>query len=496
MAKLAGGSSVQGEDAGPYAHHPGNETRSKRSVFISIAIILAAMAAILFLLPRPATIKPEGWRLLAIFVGIILALMLRPLPGGAAVLLGVTAIIASGALPIGKALSGYADANAWLVLAAFFIGRAQIKAGLARRIALYFVRLMGHSTLGLAYSVILSDVVLGTAIPSNAARSGGVILPITRSLAEIYDSYPGATAGLLGTFLMMALHQGDTIACALFFTGQASNPIGADFAMKIAHVAIDWPRWLWVASVPGLVSLAVVPWVIFKLAKPGIVRTPEAAEFGRKQLEEMGPRTLQENITLVIFLGVCGLWMTSRFHSFATTTVALMGVSALLATGVLSWREAAEEHGAWDVFIWYGGLLMMATALNDFGITTEFAHRVSGMFPGWNWFWVLLLIGIIYFYAHYSFASITSHMVALFPPFFGVLLALGAPPALAAFVLLFFANLSAGLTHYGTTPAAIIFGTGYVSHGMWWRVGFIVSVVNIFIWLTVGMAWWKMIGVF
>ena len=59
-------------------------------------------------------------------------------------------------------------------------------------------------------------------------------------------------------------------------------------------------------------------------------------------------------------------------------------MSALLATGVLTWREAAEEHGAWDVFIWYGGLLMMATALNDFGITTEFAHRVSSLFTGWN----------------------------------------------------------------------------------------------------------------
>ena len=250
--------------------------------------------------------------------------MLRPLPGGAAVLLGVTAIIATGTLPIGKALSGYSDANAWLVLAAFFIGRALIKAGLARRIALYFVRLMGHSSLGLAYSVVF-DVVLACVIPSNAARSGGVILPIARSLAEIYNSYPGPTSGLLGTFLMLALHQGDTVACALFLTGQASNPIGADFAMKIAHVPIDWPRWLWVALVPGLVSLAAVPWVIFKLAKPGIVRTPAAAEFGRKELEAMGPRTRQENITLIIFIAVCGLWITSRFHSFATTTVALMG---------------------------------------------------------------------------------------------------------------------------------------------------------------------------
>ena len=163
----------------------GSEARTRRQIFVSVAIILAVMALILFAVPRPEGIKPEGWRLLAIFAGTILALMLRPLPGGAAVLLGITAIIATGTLPLGKALSGYSDSNAWLILAAFFIGRGLIKAGLARRIALYFVRRIGHTSLGLAYSVIFSDVVLACVIPSNAARSGGVILPITRSLAEI-----------------------------------------------------------------------------------------------------------------------------------------------------------------------------------------------------------------------------------------------------------------------------------------------------------------------
>jgi di/tricarboxylate transporter len=153
------------------AVRPGSETRTRRQVVVSVAIILAVMALILFAVPRPEGIKPAGWRLLAIFAGTILALMLRPLPGGAAVLLGITAIIATGTLPLGKALSGYSDSNAWLILSAFFIGRGLIKAGLARRIALYFVRRIGQSSLGLAYSVIFSDVILACVIPSNAARS-------------------------------------------------------------------------------------------------------------------------------------------------------------------------------------------------------------------------------------------------------------------------------------------------------------------------------------
>ncbi|MCH7978352.1 MAG: DASS family sodium-coupled anion symporter [Acidobacteria bacterium] len=472
----------------------GSGPPTSRNRLVSLGIILAAMAIVLFAVPRPEAIQPEGWRLLAIFVGTVVALMLNPIAGSAAVLLAITATMATGTLSPGEALSGYSNPTVWLVLAAFFIARSLLKTGLARRIALNFVRRIGHTSLGLAYSIVFSDVVLATIIPSNTARSGGVLLPITRSLAEIYHSRPGASSGLLGTYLMLALYQGDVIACAMFLTGQASNPLGAELATQIAHVPVDWARWLWAALLPGLVSLALVPWVIFRLAKPGIVRTPAATEFARKELQDMGPRSRQENIVLVIFFFVCSLWITSSFHSLTTTTVALLGVSVLLVSGILTWQDALEEQAAWDVFIWYGGLFAMAGALNDFGVTAEFARLVSSLFTGWSWLWVLLLIGLIFFYAHYGFASITAHMVSMYPPFLGVLLLLGTPPGVAAFLLLFFANLNAGLTHYGTIPAPIVFGVGYVSQGLWWKVGFLVSLVNITIWLVVGMAWWKIIG--
>ena len=61
-------------------------------------------------------------------------------------------------------------------------------------------------------------------------------------------------------------------------------------------------------------------------------------------------------------------------------------------------------------------------------------------------------------------------------------------------LLTYFANLSAGLTHYGTTPAPVYFGTGYVTQKRWWTVGFIASVMNILIWSIVGLAWWKVLG--
>ena len=58
-----------------------------------------------------------------------------------------------------------------------------------------------------------------------------------------------------------------------------------------------------------------------------------------------------------------------------------------------------------------------------------------------------------------------------------------------------FANLSAGLTNYGTTPAPMFFAQGYVELKDWWRVGFIVSLCHLLVWGTLGLGWWKLLGI-
>jgi DASS family divalent anion:Na+ symporter len=199
--------------------------------------------------------------------------MLQPLPGGAVVLLGITAVILAGSLPINQALAGYSNPTVWLVLLAFLMARAFIKTGIARRIALYFLRALGNHSLGLAYALIFSDVAMATIIPANSSRAGGVILPIASSLADLYGSKPGKTAGLLGAFLMMVIYHGDVVAATMFVTGQASNVLAASMAGSVAGVTISWARWLWVASVPALVSLAVVPALLYWLNRPEISDT-------------------------------------------------------------------------------------------------------------------------------------------------------------------------------------------------------------------------------
>lgn len=481
---------------------------ARRQLLIKWGIVVGSGLAVL-LVPVPSGITTDSWRLLAIFIATIVGTIVRAVPSGAMVLLGVATVILTRVMPVNpaivgtgnietirikQALAGYADPVVWLVLAAFFMSRGMLKTGLGRRIAFLFIRAIGHRSLGLGYALVGTDLILATFIPSNGARSGGIIFPIAKSIAEAYDSKPGPKARRLGAFLMSLIYQCEVIICAMFLTGQAGNLLIQKFAKQAGGIDLSYPRWMAGGIVPGLISLAIVPPLLYRIFPPEIRRTPQASEIAQKELELMGSLKWQEKVMLAVFALVALLWTTTKLHGIDYAAVAMLGICVLLLTGVLEWEDILAERGAWDVFIWYGGMVRLAEALGETGITQRFAAAASNFTAGWRWWIALAVLALIYFYAHYAFASISAHALAMYTPFLIVIIAAGAPAGLAVLLLAYFSNLSASLTHYGTTPGPIYFGAGYVSQPTWWRLGLITSLPNILIWALVGLAWWKVIG--
>ncbi len=471
-----------------------NSGRNWRISFLKWAVTIGT-ALFVLAFPVPNGITPQSWRLLAIFAATIIGSIVRPIAGGAVVLLGVTAIALTNTLPVKEALAGYADPVVWLVLAAFMLSRGMIKTGLGRRIAFIFIRLLGKRSLGLGYSLIITDFLLAALIPSTGARAGGIVFPISKSISEAYDSRPGETAQKLGAFLMVVLYQCNVLSCATFLTGQASNPLIAGFAQNVTGIELTYSKWLLGAIVPSLVSLIVVPFLIYRLFPPEIKETPAASEMATEELKKMGGMSRGEWMMLAVFVLIAFLWMTTKWlHSIDYSVVAMVGIVALLFSRVLNWDDVVSEHAAWDVFIWYGGLVQMAAALSKTGITDLFAKFSANFTTGMKWSLALGVLLLIYFYVHYGFASITAHSTAMYTPFLIVVIASGAPPFLALLSLAYASNLSACLTHYGTTSAPIYFGAGYVKQRTWWLIGLIVSIPLLVIWTLLGFVWWKLLG--
>jgi len=457
-------------------------------------IVVVALGVIIWFIPPPEGVKPEAWQLLAIFVATVAGFIAKPLPMGAVAIIGIMMTTLTGTLSIVHALSGFGNSVIWLIGAAFFISRAVIKTGLGARIAYHLMKILGKRTLGLSYGLGLADLILAPAMPSNTARAGGIIVPLIRSVAEVYDSAPAkGTERKIGSFLMMSAFQINIITSAMFMTAMASNPLAAELAGK-AGINISWGSWFLAALVPGLISLIVLPLVVYKFYGPEIKETPEARELAEGKLREMGSMSSGEWITAGVIILLLVLWIGGQALSIDATTAAFVGLSVLLLAGVLSWEDMLNEKGAWDTIVWFAALVMMATQLNSLGFIPWFGETMAGKVSGLEWTTAFLIIALIYFYSHYMFASQTAHISAMYAPFLAIALTVGTPPVLAALVLAFFSNLFSSLTHYANGPAPVVFGAGYVSMGTWWGMGAVISVINIIIWVGMGSVWWRMIG--
>ncbi len=455
------------------------------------AIVL--VPCLLYFLPVPG-LNGQQRHLLAIFLGTIIALVARPVPMGVSVLVAMTALALTRTLPFARVLTGFSNTTLWLIFTAFLFARAVTATGFGLRMAYLFIEKFGHSSLTLGYSIVATDLVLAIFIPSDTARGGGIVFPIVRSLAQVFDSEPGPTARRIGSFLVLVGFHATYTGSAMFLTGMAANPLIAEFALKIAHVELTWARWALAAIVPGLLSLLIVPYLLYRLYPPEIHDTEAARVMARRELSAMGPMSRNERWLLGILLAVMAGWVTSSWHGIPNTFIALAGLCAILLSNVLSWDELLREGRAWDALIWFAPLLMMADALQELGVIKVLSASVFSGLAGWSWLAAMGVILLVYLYIHYAFASMTAHVTALYPGFLTAAVATGAPGLIAALPLAFFSNLNAGLTHYGTGSAPVYFNAGYVSQADWWRLGFIISLVNIVLWLGIGPLWWKVIG--
>ena len=448
----------------------------------------------LWLMPPPQGLDTRAWHLFAIFITTIFGMISKPMPMGAVAFTGLLAVIVTGTLPFEVAFSGFSDKAVWLIVFAFFIARGFIKTGLAMRISYLFMQLLGNRSIGLGYGIVASELLLAPAIPSSTARSGGIMLPIIRSLAAAYDSKPhDKSSQKLGSYLVKVAANSSCITSAMFMTSMAANPLIVNIAEEMG-IEISWGLWALAAAAPGVACLLLMPLLLYLIFPPEIKASPEARTMARLRLEEMGAMKRQEWVMLSTLLLLLILWVMAIPFGIKAVVTAMLGLVILIVMGVLTWQDIREESDAWDTLIWFAALVTMAVQLGKLGFTEWLSVLLTSQVVDYSWPIGLAMLTAFYFYAHYFFASNLAHVATLYATFLGVALGIGAPPLLAALIFGFFSSLFGSLTQYSCGPAALLFGAGYVHINNWWKAGFLMSLYYLIVWFAVGAAWWKLLG--
>lgn len=459
--------------------------------------ICVGLSTALWYIPPPAGVALKAWHLLSIFLGTIAGIITTPLPLGAVAMLGLAASMMTNVLTFSAAFSAFANEIPWLIAIAFWLSGGFIRSGLGARIAYSIVALFGKTTLGLTYSLVFAEALLAPAIPSVAARAGGLFLPLAKALCLACGSDPEkGTQNKMGAYLMMTCFLCTTVSSGMFITAMAANPLAVNLAAEALGTTISWGTWALSALAPGLVSLLVTPALLYVLYPPEVKDTPDAPAKAKEELKKLGPMSTDEKITAGALGLTVALWIFGGSMGINAVAAALTGLAILLITGVVSWKQCLSDNQAWDTLTWFAALIAMAAYLNKYGFISWFSDQVVNVIGGLGLSWqgAFGLITVLYFYSHYFFASGAAHIGAMYTAFLSVAIACGTPGLLAALALGQLSNVMGCLTTYGIGSAPPFFGTNYVPQNKWYQFGFIFSVLYLSIWTFVGGAWWKVLG--
>ncbi|KAJ1290048.1 hypothetical protein BS78_02G212200 [Paspalum vaginatum] len=467
---------------------------------VPLAISLAVGLAVRFLAPRPAEVSPQAWQLLSIFLSTIAGLVLGPLPVGAWAFLGLTAAVFTRTLTFAAAFSAFTNDIIWLIVISFFFARGFVKTGLGDRVATYFVKWLGKSTLGLSYGLTISEACIAPAMPSTAARAGGIFLPVITSLSLAAGSKPNhPSSRKLGSYLVMTQFQAASSSTALFLTAGAQNLLCLKLAEELGVIiANPWVSWFKAASLPAIVSMLATPYLLYKISPPEIKDTPDAPAQAEEKLKRMGPVTKNEWAMIGTMIFAVSLWIFGDAIGVSSVVAGMLGLSILLLLGVLDWGDCLNEKSAWDTLTWFAVMVGMAAQLSNLGIVSWMSSCVAKLLQSFSLSWpaAFCVLQASYFLIHYLFASQTGHVGALYSAFLAMHVAAGVPGVLSALALGFNTDLFGALTHYSSGQAAVYFGAGYLELPDVFRLGFITALFNAFIWGVVGTIWWKFLGLY
>ena len=498
------------------------------------AIIPLAVLCYIWFMPVPEGLTKPAMHFVGIFLAVILALILEPLPNAAVGLIGCTlagamqlvplaeksiAAIATAAkdgtavvLPTFSAsnltpafnwtVSGFVDSTVWLIFIAYMFALGYEKTGLGKRIALILIAKLGNKALGLGYASALSDGILAPFIPSNTARAAGTVYPVIKNIPVMYNSLPDNEPRKIGAYLMWTCFATTCVTSSLFLTGLAPNlavfsVINSSLkGMGMAEAGtVEWLNWFWCLAPAGILLFILVPWLTYVIYPPTQKEFPEAPKWAAGELDKLGPTTTKEWLMLCMALLALIGWIFGASYLNATM-VGLVVVCLMVLFNIVTWDDVTANKGAWNTFVWFATLVGLAGGLARVGFLTWVGNYFKGYLEGVSPAMLIFGLLALFYFIHYFFASLTAHTNAVVPMFVAIAVAvpgLKLNMPLFAMILAGSLGIMGVLTPYATGPAPIYYNTGYINKATFWFFGTLYGVIFFAVYAVAAMYWFPVI---
>ncbi|MBW1643553.1 MAG: anion permease, partial [Deltaproteobacteria bacterium] len=186
------------------------------------------------------------------------------------------------------------------------------------------------------------------------------------------------------------------------------------------------------------------------------------------------------------------LWLTKGLHGMHYSVTGMLGVAALILSGVLKWEDIHENLEWGTALFIFGGGISLGLAMGYSGAATYFANLFFPLVQGGGW--LLLFAGVGLFGALVTNAMANVAAAALILPIVIPMAILeGVDPTVLA-LCLGTATSFAMLLVIGCPPNAIAYSYRYFKASDLTKVGVIATPILLGILILVASVWWKILG--
>ena len=459
------------------AKHPG--TQEARQQFIADKAAELKMTAVE--VEYVDGLSPKARRFLAMLAVLIFLFVAEPIPLEiTAICIGVSLVL-TGVTDVKTAWAPYMHPVVVFIMCCLIFAVSLDKAGLTKRLGYFIIRKAGSSVTKFTFIIAIGLGLSSSFMHDAAACAIGIItmLPLMRAVGiEPHTN--------TAKFMMLSL----AFACSCggmgTLIGGGRCMVSAAFLKEFTGIEISFLEWIKFAMPAALLTTPVAVLIVYFVFRPDPkFKLPEFDE-------ELGPWTALEKKTLIIIAMSFMLWLTKGFHGFDYSVTGMLGITALVLTGVLKWDDIHENLEWGTALFIFGGGISLGLAMGYSGAATYFANLFFPLIQGGGW--LLLFVGVGVFGALVTNAMANVAAAALILPIVIPMAILeGVDPRVLA-LCLGTATSFAMLLVIGCPPNAIAYSYRYFKASDLTKVGAIATPILLSILILVASTWWKFLG--
>ncbi|APU23989.1 anion transporter [Actinoalloteichus sp. GBA129-24] len=462
--------------------------------WIGLVVGPVVFLAALFLLPDSLPVEGRATAAIALLMAIWWMTEAIPIPATALLPLVLFPIL--NVAPLADVAPPYANDIIFLFMGGFMLALAMQRWNLHKRIALRTVLVVGTSPKMLIAGFMIATGFVSMWVSNTATAV--MMLPIGLSVLVLTKQLgDGKGDPNFGTALMLGIAYAASIGSLGTIIGTPPNTLLVGYLADNHDISIGFGQWM-LFGVPIAVVFLFLAWLVLTrfIYPPKLRELPGGRELIQQQLDELGPLSRGEKLTLGVFVFAALSWigvpLLADVESVAATLpwlanisdgVIAMVVAILLfllpveprtGTNVLDWETAKELP--WGILLLFGGGLSLSGQFTATGLSTWIGERVTalGVLP------LILLIALVAVLVLFltELTSNTATAATFLPILGGVAIGLGLDPMVLA-IPVALAATSAFMLPVATPPNAIAYGSGYVAIGQMVRAGIWLNIIAV-----------------